>query len=364
MAHNRSAAAPHRKKRLPVWQKAVMLALAITTAIMLLFDTALYRGIFVTPNTITSRFIQLESDQIPAAMDQVSIVFISDLEYSSDFKTSTGDDLFRQIASLDPDILLIGGDFFSAEEAPTQSSRDLLTSWLSSIKAPLGKFAVYGEQDLCDTEHEVAVNDVCSRAQIELLSNSSVMLSNHSAQGVRLAGLQPQADLSALAGTLSDEQYTLLLSHYPDNLIGVQDAGLPVDYALAGNSHGSQIKWPLFGNYRLFEGSTTINRSKMRKLAFPYLITSGIGCIELPLRLNSPVEFVHITLLSGAAPAASKESSLASSPSSASDAPSTPGEETESSAEMQADPGENTDGLTPEDPAAESTPESAPEESE
>ena len=289
---------PHRKRM--TWQKWVMLMLAAATALMLIFDAYLFQGIYIAPNRITSRYIQIEDEKIPSALDQVSVVFLSDIEYGEGFTKEKGNELFGQIAAIDPDILLIGGDLFAWDQPIDESLRNQMTQWISSIKAPLGKFAVYGEQDLVDSDHQISVNDIYAHAQVEILNNSSVLLSNHSADGIRLVGLAPDADPSAAAASVGEGQYTLLLSHYPDNMLTLEGSSLSADYALCGNSHGSQVRWPLIGDYATFPGSKQINRSKRRKTGFPYLITSGVGCIDIQARINSPVEFVHITLLSDA----------------------------------------------------------------
>lgn len=295
---------PQTKKKLPLWQRVSLAALVITTILMGIFNVILYKGICVNPYTITSRFMQIESEKIPRELDQFSFVYLTDLEMSEEFSKEKGDKLFSEIARLDPDVLLIGGDIFSAATPVSGPMREQMAEWISSVSAPGGKFAVTGEQDVIDSDHSIAVNDVYAKAQVEVIDNKSVLVTNRTAStistdsGIRLAGLGLTPDPASIAPSIMENQYVLLMSHYPDNLLSVKDSGLNPDQAFAGNSHGSQIKWPILGNYRIVEGSQTINRSHYANTGFNYTISSGVGCVGLQARINSPVEFIYCTLFS------------------------------------------------------------------
>lgn len=274
-----------------------MIILGTMTALMFCFDVALYRAFFHNPNAVTTQYRQIQNTSIPKSMSQVSVVFLTDIEYdAAHFSDEKADALFSQVRSLNPDVLIFGGDLFAWDADLNDEVRAKMSSWISSIPAPLGKFAVYGEQDVTSENHRLIVNDVYHTAQVELLSNSSVLLANQSPEGIRLGGFDLNADAAALAGGFQPDQFCLLISHYPDNLLAAQSAGLSADYALAGNSHGTQINWPVFGGYKTFEGSTQINRNRKPDLGFGYDISNGIGCIDVQARLNSPVEILYLTL--------------------------------------------------------------------
>ncbi len=283
--------------RLPRWQKVLMIFLGIVTVLMLCFDVTLYRAFFYNPQHITTRYETISSPLIPESMDQVSMVFLTDIEYdeATDPKGKM-DDLFTQVQKLNPDVLLFGGDLFSANAELTDDVREKMVNWISSVSAPLGKFGVFGEQDLVGENHRLIVEDVYRKSQVELLNNRSVLLANQSPNGIRLGGFDVFADALALKDSFLNEQFSLLLSHYPDNLLAADQNGLNANYALCGNSHGSQIDWPILGGYKIFNGSREINRNHLQQLNFPYLISNGIGCIDVQARLNSPVEIVYLTL--------------------------------------------------------------------
>lgn len=286
--------------RMSFFSKLLVTIAGCLTAIMLLTNVAMYRAFFHNPNQITTRYEQITSPSIPDSMDQVSIVFLSDLEYDpASFSDQKANDLFEQVQKLNPDVLLLGGDLFSATADLSDSVRARMVNWLSSIEAPLGKFAVYGEQDLIFENHRLIVEDVLRQSQVELLNNSSVVLSNNSPQGVRLGGFNISADPNALTATFQPDQFCILLSHYPDHLITASQSGLSIDYALSGHAHGTQISWPFFGGYQQIEGATQIDQHHQPALNFAYEISNGIGCVNVNARLNSPCEILYLTLNQG-----------------------------------------------------------------
>ena len=284
--------------RLPNWLKLMMGFMLFLMCLVLVFNFTLYRAFIYNPDHITVSYKQIRNETIPTSMSQVSAVFLTDIEYSEEyFSLDKAEALFAQVRKLNPDVLLIGGDLFAWNANLTDEVQKRMIDWLSSIPAPLGKFAVFGEQDESTETHQYIVEDVYLKSQVELLNNRSVLLANKSTQGIRLGGLDIQADPAPLVPVFQEDQFNLLLSHYPDNFIVAQNANLQASYGLSGNSHGTQINWPLLGGYKDFDGSLEINRNHEIKLNFPYLISNGIGCLDVQARLNSPVEILYLTFI-------------------------------------------------------------------
>ena len=281
-------------------QKVFSVFLGLVTAFMLCFDTALYRAFFVNPNHLTIHYETLYDPLIPDSMNQVSMVYLTDLEYDQNFPKEQADEVFTQIRNLNPDVVLIGGDLFSSGADLNDQVRADMVAWLSSIPAPLGKFAVYGEQDLASEDHRLIVDDVYHQGQVELINNRTVLISSQSSAGIRLGGLGIKSDPGAIAGAFVPEQFNLLLSHWPDNALAAsQSTPMNVSYVLCGNSHGTQINWPVFGGYKKFAGSEQIDRNSTSQLPWKGYISSGVGTIDVHARLNSPSEIVYLTLTNG-----------------------------------------------------------------
>ncbi len=281
-------------------QKVFMVFLGLITGFMLCFDTALYRAFFVNPNHFDVRYQTLSDPSIPDSMNQVSIVYLTDLEYDLSVPKEQMEELFAKIRDLNPDVMLIGGDLFASSADLNDQVRADMAGWLTSVPAPMGKFAVYGEQDLASEQHRLIVDDVYHQGQVELINNRTVLISSQSAAGIRLGGLGIESDPGALAGAFIPEQFNLLLSHWPDHVLEAsQSTPLNVSYVLCGNSHGTQINWPVFGGYKRFTGSEQIDRNDMNKLPYKGYISTGVGTIDVRARLNSPAEIIYLTLTNG-----------------------------------------------------------------
>lgn len=275
------------------FQKKAAAVLAVLLVFVLIVDTALYRALFVNPQSLQVTYKKLSSPKIPASMNQVSMIYISDLEYGEFGSAEQTQKVFDQISALHPDLFLFGGDVFSSSYEPTEEDRNQMISWFASIEAPLGKFAVWGEQDQTSEERMAVIQDLFSESQVEILDNTVRFIGNQSRDGIRLAafGLDLNTE-NSLAG-LSTDQFNLAVSHYPDNLLNDAVQTAPLDMALAGNAHGTQITWPIKGGYRSWPGSTELNRAEARSLPFSYYLTSGLGCINVNARMNAPVEIVY-----------------------------------------------------------------------
>lgn len=277
-------------------QKTAVGILCILLAAVVSLDVSIYRCLFVNPYTYQTTYKKLTSDKLPSNMDQVSIVYMTDLEYGDFSDPDQVQEVFDTIHQLDPDLFLFGGDLFDWNYTPSAKETAAMTEWLSGIEAPLGKFAVYGEQDIWQESTRNMVDEIYDAAQIEVLDNSSLNIGNHSRFSLKLIGLSPEADIESAFKNASAEQFNLVLSHYPDNLLQEEMALHPVSYAFAGDAHGTQVTWPIIGGYKQWRGAERLNRASEKNLNFPYYISSGLGCIDVHARLNSPCETVYILL--------------------------------------------------------------------
>ena len=204
-------------------------------------------------------------------------------------------DACRALANLEPDVLLLGGDFVSVRAA----SIDALAPYLADIPAPLGKFAVLGNHDL-RANLGLLVPRI-ERAGVEVLTNRHVSLPSPF-DDVSVCGLddatrgQPRADLALDAA----EGRRIVLMHSPEGLEAIGDRHF--DLALCGHTHGGQIAWP-WGQPVIVPGSCLNRRYCSGRFALPspngprtIIVSRGVGCSTLPVRLFAAPE-VHLCLI-------------------------------------------------------------------
>lgn len=277
-------------------QKTLIIIITILTCIMMSISISLYRAMYVNPNNIHVNYQTLKNDKIPEDLNDVSIVYFTDLQYGKFQNEQRTKNLFKQIYELSPDVVIFGGDLYDTNAEITDASNNLLIDLLSKIDAPLGKFAVMGEKDNIDENRINVVNTVYTLSQFEVLSDWNVRIGSQTGKSIRLIGLSPNSNFDQALANLSSEEYNLLISHYPDTLINERLATAPITYVLAGHSHGTQITYPIIGGYRKENNAIQLNRSQYKKLNFDYTISSGVGCTKINARLSAPVEIYHFIL--------------------------------------------------------------------
>lgn len=220
------------------------------------------------------------------------IGFASDFHAGPTTHPGVFDDLLAAIRAEAPDVLLLGGDYvcFDAENVSA------LAAFVAGARAPLGTYAVIGNHDIWNGR--VVVEDALRAGGVDVLVNRSVALPPPFG-GVSVCGIDdpwtgaPCADATfAGAGPVR-----IYLTHSPDGLYRLQ--GQRYDVAFAGHTHGGQIA--------LRDGAPLFHPSGPSSREFcygrydlpgngPLIVSCGVGCSGIPLRLNAHPELLVCTL--------------------------------------------------------------------
>ena len=200
--------------------------------------------------------------------------------------------LFSELGRVHPDVLLLGGDFVSS----TAADVDMLQEGLAKCSAPCGKFAVLGNHDLWSEAGRVRSG--LEAAGVAVLVNRNVTLPAPFA-GVSICGIDDpwtgEPDVTrAFSGA---GPVRIFLTHSPDALL------LPgqerFDVAFAGHTHGGQVSLP-DGSPIVGAGgplSRTYSRGRFELPGQgPLIVSRGVGCSNLPIRINADPELVICTL--------------------------------------------------------------------
>jgi predicted MPP superfamily phosphohydrolase len=219
------------------------------------------------------------------------VVFASDFHAGPITHPELLNEASRAIAGGKPDLLLLGGDFIS----PFAQYVDGLAGRLSQIEAPFGKFAVLGNHDLyADDEYIV---ERLAKAGVRTLVNESVRLPAPY-DDIFICGLDDSTAGSpdAEVALRDADGVRIVLMHSPEGLLSLR--AHQFDLAFCGHTHGGQVAWP--GGVPIMMPGGPLNRAyahgthQLRDHANATLIVSrGIGCSSLPVRLFAPPE-VHV----------------------------------------------------------------------
>ena len=145
-------------------QKKLIILLSILVGIMVSITFSLYRAIYVNPNNLNVIYQTLQDEAIPTSLNDVSILYFTDLEFGEFQNQERTENLFNTIYDLAPDVVIFGGDLYDSSDQINDENNQLLINYLSKIDAPLGKFAVLGEKDQLDETMLNTVNNIYSNS--------------------------------------------------------------------------------------------------------------------------------------------------------------------------------------------------------
>ena len=192
------------------------------------------------------------------------------------------------LRTLQPDVLLLGGDFVSYEA----SHAETLVGLLAEVPAPLGRYAVLGNHDWWSSPDRLV--DLLTGAGVEVLINRNVRLPAPF-DPVWICGIDdpwaghPDAE-TALEGA---DGIRLVLMHSPSNLVDIGQRRF--DLALCGHTHGGQICLPR--GTPLVKPHGPLCRSYLRgrfdlDSGGVLIVSVGVGCASLPFRVGARSEIL------------------------------------------------------------------------
>jgi hypothetical protein len=207
--------------------------------------------------------------------------------------------------ALQSDLVVLLGDFFATHRFVTEHvAPPVWAAELARLKAPLGVFAIYGNHDWW---YDIAgTREALERVHIPAMQNEAVLL-GEPGRRFWLAGLGDQLahyiapghfrGVDDLAGTLArvtTDDPVILMVHEPDIFTEVPER---VSLTLAGHTHGGQIRFPLVPPFwapssygARFAYGHIVERGRHM------VVSGGLGCSKVPLRLGVPPEIVRVTL--------------------------------------------------------------------
>lgn len=226
----------------------------------------------------------------PSGSPPLRVAFASDFHAGATTAERVLASACEQLEALEPDVVLLGGDFVSVRADDIHA----LAPLLMQVHAPFGKFGVFGNHDLRANRPVIA--EAMAKAGVRMLVNEVVQLA------------APHSDVSIIGfddpirgtprGELLDsvDGVRLLLMHAPDGLLAAGDRHF--DLAVAGHTHGGQIVMPGGTIPYLPHGSLSreypVGRYELDPDGARTLIVSrGVGCSTVPVRMGCAAE-VHL----------------------------------------------------------------------
>lgn len=289
-----------KKRRLGLKLAAVALLAAICALGLMALNAS----------TLHLRRAEVFVADLPPAFEGLRILYASDIDICGINTPERAADAILRMKALEPDLLLLGGDYTSASlarlldrseddqdaDARMQACARFLQQ-IAGFGAPLGTWAIAAPEDGVS----IQLASLMRQAGVHPLFNSAERI-ERGGQSILLAGLCDASlshDLHVSSVRRGD--CVICCAWSPDCFpqlmtMEASDGGPLSDLLLAGHTHGGQIL--LFGRSVL----ALTNREQQylsgwrRENDVPMLTTTGMGCEGTNLRLGSRAEAWLITL--------------------------------------------------------------------
>jgi len=262
-------------------------------------------GIYYYAHEIETRMLKITEQTIdhpliPSSFDGCKIIQFSDTHLGFHYNLKQLEALITKINSFSPDIILFTGDLM--DEPNKYTEKEQIAPLLQRLKAPLGKFCIYGNHDHGGYGSELYYS-IMNQSGFTVLQNAATAIKLIDQSSIYLIGIDDamlgKPNFEAALANLPENVFKLLLSHAPD--LADQTIQYGVEWQLSGHSHGGQIKIPFVGALvtppfaeKYTEGFYKIN--KLGKSLSLY-VNRGIGTTRLPFRFLSKPEITVFRLV-------------------------------------------------------------------
>jgi uncharacterized protein len=252
---------------------------------------------YIEPFALKVEPVTVRSPYVGENADGLRIAVFADTHFGENYTTADFERVLRAIAEQKPDMVFFLGDLIDNYKEYTKTqSPEKISSLLSGIKAPYGKYAVFGNHDYGGGA-EQDYGDIMKASGFSVLVNDSVVLDD---LGIQLIGIDDMVigygDPKTAAAARKD-LFNIVLAHEPD--IADRILSYDFDLMLSGHTHGRQINVGIFDDYVLppygkkyIRGSYELPTARKAEL----YVNAGIGMTKLPFRFGSAPELTIVTL--------------------------------------------------------------------
>jgi uncharacterized protein len=207
--------------------------------------------------------------------------------------------------ALNSDLIVVLGDYFATHRFVTEHVPP--RAWaaeLARLRAPLGVYSILGNHDWW---YDITgVRRAFAGVHLPLMENDAVHIGEPGSR-FWLAGLGDQLahfispgvfrgedDLAGTLAKVTTDDPVILLAHEPDIFTRVPER---VSLTISGHTHGGQIRLPLVPPvWAPSEFGARFAYGHIVERGRHMIVSGGLGCSVVPLRLGVPPEILHIEL--------------------------------------------------------------------
>jgi len=247
---------------------------------------------FAESGAIGVERVAVKVPNLPKAFDNLRVAFLTDIHHGPYTSLAAVASMVRTAQSLQPDLILLGGDYSLRENKYIRPCFDVL----QGLNAPLGAFGVLGNHDYAHGLEDT--REGMKAAGIQELTNSGLWLTRGTSR-LRLGGVDDlwrgRPDVQPALGGATINDACVIVSHNPDVAETLTDRR--VGLMLSGHTHGGQVCVP--GMVNPFVPSRYGMKYAKGLVEAPttkVYVSKGLGLTGLPMRFNCPPELTLLTL--------------------------------------------------------------------
>ena len=238
---------------------------------------------------------------LPDAFVGMRIAQISDIHLLEYTETSYFEQVIQRVNSLNPDLVLLTGDFVSRGPGPRRigiRAAGLAAEITSQLKAPQ-RLAILGNHDV-GVGADLIVHELESHGTPVLVD--SYLPLERRMERLYICGSDDAGTRTPdpnLAIPREPHAPVIYLVHEPDYIdIFQHHPRFPlVDLMLSGHTHGGQMRLPFIGPLVLPPMGKKYVAGHFQFGHMQLYVNRGIGTVGLPFRLNCPSEITQVTLV-------------------------------------------------------------------
>ena len=243
----------------------------------------------IEPKFINIKEYKIESKLIPDSFHGTKIVQFSDIHYGTTINKKQLERIANKINELKLDIIVFTGDLLDKNISLTQNTKEELTTYLSSLKCSLYKYAIFGDEDLDNKKYQ----EIMTKSGFTILDNKSIPLYYKDTTPILIAGYNPiitKPNYTILTDFIDNQDPTnyfkLVLTHEPDSID--KFINYNPNLVLSGHSLGGSIDLKFTKPLMLPTNSTKYFEDYQKIKNTDLYISNGLGTTGLNARFLNP----------------------------------------------------------------------------
>lgn len=268
--------------------KLLSIFLFLVVIVVTIFLYAKYTGI----KGLIVKEYRVKSEILTNNFSGLKIIHFSDLLYKSTVDKEDVKNLIKRINELKPDIVVFTGDLINKNAKINNEDIEFLEEELESIKAKVGKYAIYGDEDYSIESYKT----IMEKSKFKILNNSYDEIFYKNNESMFIIGLpsslKEEIKLEDAFNFYKEDEkrkFIIVLVHDGKTIRFLDESTYEVDLVLGGHSLNGSIVIPYYGGIFIDDGAYKYYQEHYSKGITDIYISSGVGTNKYPYRIfNKP----------------------------------------------------------------------------